>query len=245
VVLAAGVLGTLGILFRSGLGGEHVGENVRTNSEVLVGATAHDADVDYSRGVAITSMIRADEHTQIQPVRYGKGSNLMGLLGTILVDEAGPARWLAAALRHPLAFARSLWLRRWSERTVILLVMQTRENALRVRPNRRGRLTTEASNAPGLDRSRERCGADRSRADRRRPRELDQRGRARHPDDGAHPRRGLRRRRHRPLPPRALGARPARRRRRRGERQPRGQPVALDHGPGGAGLLALAERGRR
>jgi cholesterol oxidase len=148
VVLAAGVLGTLGILFRSGLGGEQVGENVRTNSEVIVGASARNADVDYSRGVAITSMIRADEHTQIQPVRYGRGSNLMGLLGTILVDEAGPARWLAAALRHPVAFARTLWLHRWSERTVILLVMQTRENALRIRPTRRGRLTTEASNAP-------------------------------------------------------------------------------------------------
>ncbi|HEY8646112.1 MAG TPA: GMC family oxidoreductase [Gaiellaceae bacterium] len=148
VVLAAGVLGTLGILFRSGLGGPQVGDDVRTNSEVIVGASAKRAGVDYSHGVAITSMIRADEHTQIQPVRYGKGSNLMGLLGTILVDEAGPARWLAAALRHPLAFARSLWLRRWSERTVILLVMQTRDNTLRLRM-KRGRLTSLDSNAPG------------------------------------------------------------------------------------------------
>jgi cholesterol oxidase len=94
-------------------------------------------------------MIRADEHTHIQPVRYGKGSNLMGLLGTILVDEPGPARWAAAAARHPLTFARSLWLRRWSERTVILLVMQTLDNELRVRLNKRGRLTTLDSNAPG------------------------------------------------------------------------------------------------
>jgi cholesterol oxidase len=149
VVLAAGVLGTLGILFRSGLGGPRLGDDVRTNSEVIVGASARHARVDYSRGVAITSMIRADEHTQIQPVRYGKGSNLMGLLGTILVDEVGPARWLGAALRRPAAFARSLWLRRWSERTVILLVMQTRENALRVRMTKRGRLTTLDSDAPG------------------------------------------------------------------------------------------------
>ena len=148
VVLAAGVLGTLGVLFRSGLGGPQVGDSVRTNSEVLLGASARDADVDYSRGVAITSMISADEHTQIQPVRYGKGSNLMGLLGTILVDEPGAARWLAAAARHPLAFARTLWLRRWSERTVILLVMQTRESTLRVRMTKRGRLTTLDSNAP-------------------------------------------------------------------------------------------------
>jgi cholesterol oxidase len=147
IVLAAGVLGTLGILLRSGLGGPHVGDGVRTNSEVIVGASANGAGVDYSRGVAITSMIQADEHTQIQVVRYGKGSNLMGLLGTILVDDAGPARWLGAAARHPLAFARSLWLRRWSERTVILLAMQTCDNALRVRL-KRGRLTTLDSNAP-------------------------------------------------------------------------------------------------
>ena len=148
VVLAAGVLGTLGILFRSGVGGPQVGDDVRTNSEVIVGASAKRANVDYSRGVAITSMIRADEHTQIQPVLYGKGSSLTGLLGTILVDEAGPARWLAAALRHPLAFARSLWLRHWAERTVILLVIQARESTLRVRP-KRGRLTSLDSNAPG------------------------------------------------------------------------------------------------
>jgi len=124
VVLAAGVLGTVALLLRSGLGGPRVGDGVRTNSEVIVGASARHADVDYSRGVAITSMIRADEHTQIQPVRYGKGSNLMGALGTILVEDAGAARWLAAAARQPLAFARSFWLRRWSERTVILLAMQ-------------------------------------------------------------------------------------------------------------------------
>jgi cholesterol oxidase len=149
VVLAAGVLGTLGILFRSGLGGPRVGDEVRTNSEVIVGATSTSRDVDYSRGVAITSMIRADADTHIQPVRYGRGSNLMGLLGTILVDEPGPVRWLAAAARNPGAFARSLWLRRWSERTVILLVMQTRQSTLRVRMTKRGRLTTLDSNAPG------------------------------------------------------------------------------------------------
>ncbi|HEY3182483.1 MAG TPA: GMC family oxidoreductase [Gaiellaceae bacterium] len=150
VVLAAGVLGTLRILFRSGLGGPRVGDDVRTNSEVIMGASASRVrpGVDYSRGVAITSMIRADEDTFIQPVRYGRGSNLMGALGTILVDEPGPLSWAAAAARHPLAFARSLSLRRWSERTVILLVMQTRENALRVRMTRRGRLTTLESTAP-------------------------------------------------------------------------------------------------
>jgi cholesterol oxidase len=94
-------------------------------------------------------MIKADADTHIQPVRYGKGSNLMGLLGTIMVDEPGLARWAAAAVSHPWVFANSFRLRGWSERTVILLAMQTRENALRVRMTKRGRLTTLDSNAPG------------------------------------------------------------------------------------------------
>jgi cholesterol oxidase len=148
VVLAAGVLGTLKLLLRSGVGGPRVGDAVRTNSEVILGASTARTDVDYSRGVAITSSIQVDDETQIQPVRYGRGSNLMGLLGTLLVDEPGAARWAAAAVRHPWLFAQSLWLRRWSERTVILLVMQSRESTLRVRLNRRGRLTTLDSTAP-------------------------------------------------------------------------------------------------
>jgi cholesterol oxidase len=149
VVLAAGVLGTVGLLLRSGVGGPRVGDEVRTNSEVILGASAKRVGADYSHGVAISSSIQVDPETQIQVVRYGKGSNLMGLLGTILVDEPGAARWAAAAARHPLLFAHSLWLRRWSERTVILLVMQTRESTLRIRLGRRRRLTTAGSNAPG------------------------------------------------------------------------------------------------
>ena len=94
VVLAAGVLGTLRILLRSRLGGARVGDEVRTNSEVIVGASARRArrGVDYSRGVAITSMIRPEPETTIQPVRYGRGSNLMGALGTVLPDEPGALR---------------------------------------------------------------------------------------------------------------------------------------------------------
>lgn len=152
VVLAAGVLGTLRLLFRARERGRlpgispRLGEAVRTNSEAIVGATSRRGDVDYSAGVAIGSSIFPNEHTHIEPVRYPKGSNAMGLLGTLLVDGGGrlprQLRFLAEAARHPLLFLRSLSVRRWSERTVILLVMQSRANSLRVRW-RRGRLTSE------------------------------------------------------------------------------------------------------
>ena len=41
---------------------------------------------DYTEGVAITSSWHPDEHTHIEPCRYGKGSNAMGLLNTVLTD---------------------------------------------------------------------------------------------------------------------------------------------------------------
>jgi len=122
VVLAAGALGTTKLLLRSRVGGPRVGENVRTNSEALVGATAPDARVDHSRGIAIGSSIRIGD-THLQPVRYPSGSNLMSVLAT------------------PLS------VRRWSERTVILLAMQSTPSALRARL-RHGRLTTEKTEKP-------------------------------------------------------------------------------------------------
>jgi cholesterol oxidase len=137
VVLAAGVLGTLRLLFRSGLGGPNVGLLVRSNSEVIVGASARDGSVDYAAGIAIGSAFQPRPDTRIEPVRYPRGSSLMGLFSTVLVDGDGrvprPLRWLGAAARHPLGFARAHRVRGWSGRTVLLLVMQARDNSLRLR----------------------------------------------------------------------------------------------------------------
>jgi cholesterol oxidase len=142
VVFSAGVLGTLRLLLDLKATGrlpnvsERLGHVVRTNSEAILGATTKRRTVDYSRGVAITSSIHPDERTHIEPVRYPKGSNSMGMLGTLLVDGGGriprPLRFLSQILRHPIAFVRSLSVYRWSERTVILLVMQSLDNSLRV-----------------------------------------------------------------------------------------------------------------
>ena len=89
---------------------------------------------DYSRGVAITSSFHLDEHTHLEPVRYGKGRNAIGLLQTVLVDGGGRLpRWanaLGVIARHPGAFLRSLSVRGWSERIVIALVMQSRDNSI-------------------------------------------------------------------------------------------------------------------
>ena len=159
VVLSAGALGTQRLLHAMkdtgvlpGISGR-LGHLTRTNSEALLGAaTARVPAQPYSRGVAITSSFHPDPQTHIEPVRYGPGSNAMGLLSTLLVDGGGrvprPLRFLAQALRHPGRLLRSLSNRRWSERTIIALVMQTLDNSLTVRRTRRGRLTTSAGHGP-------------------------------------------------------------------------------------------------
>ncbi len=139
VVLAAGTLGTQRLLHRMRDEGRlrhlssRLGELTRTNSEAILGARAFRRDVDFTDGVAITSSFHPDEHTHIEPVRYGKGSNAMGLLTTALADGGGRARplvWAKEVARHPVMMARNLSMRRWSEQTIIALVMQTRDNSI-------------------------------------------------------------------------------------------------------------------
>ncbi|MBV9140347.1 MAG: GMC family oxidoreductase [Pseudonocardiales bacterium] len=153
VVLAAGTWGTQQLLHRMRDTGvlprlsPRLGELTRSNSEAIVGASRATVDPlrDFSRGVAITSSFHPDEHTHIEPVRYGRGSNAMGLLQTVATDGASDTpRWrqlLGFVARHPVTVARLLPLRHWSERTVILLVMQTLDNSLTTY-RRRGRLTS-------------------------------------------------------------------------------------------------------
>jgi cholesterol oxidase len=142
VVLAAGTWGTQQLLHRMRDTGTlprlsaRLGELTRTNSEAIVGARADRVDParNFSRGVAITSSIHPDESTHIEPVRYARGSNAMGLLQTVATRGDLPTtRWRqfrSFARRHPLTTLRSLSVRRWSERTVILLVMQALDNSL-------------------------------------------------------------------------------------------------------------------
>ncbi len=158
VVFAAGALGTTRLLLRLADAGRlpgassRIGGVVRTNSESLVGATASRPDVDHSQGVAISSSIHPSPDTQIEPVRYAKGSNAMGLLATILVDGDGPLprpiRWLVQAVRRPVVFARSFSVRRWAERSVILLVMQSRDNSMEIH-HKRGLFGTRLSTRRG------------------------------------------------------------------------------------------------
>jgi cholesterol oxidase len=147
VVLAAGAWGTQKLLHAMRDTGvlpalsPRLGDLTRTNSEALGGAMLERVpeDGDLTRGVAITSSFHPDADTHVENVRYGRGSNAMGALATILVPGdrlPRPVQFVVEAARHPVVFARSLSQYRWSERTIIGLVMQSRDNSLRVRGRR-------------------------------------------------------------------------------------------------------------
>ena len=67
-------------------------------------------------------------------MRYGKGSNVMALMQTVLTDGDGPAPRWRTWLRELWIAARNVRdlydLKHWSERTVIALVMQTLDNSI-------------------------------------------------------------------------------------------------------------------
>jgi cholesterol oxidase len=147
VVIAAGALGTNRLLARCKLGGslprvsERLGDLVRTNSESILAVTAPDDSRDFARSIAITSSIYPDPDTHIEVVTYGRAGDAMSFLFTLLTGRGTsltrPLLWLGQALRHPLRLLKTLWPFRWSQRTVILLVMQTLDNAIRLRSRRR------------------------------------------------------------------------------------------------------------
>ena len=146
VIVAGGTWGTQKLLFKLRDTGrlpelsDKLGVLTRTNSESIVGAGRLRVkdDLDLTHGVAITSSIHPSEDTHIEPCRYGKGSNAMGLLQTLMTDGllpdgTGVARWrqlIGAARSDPRGTMRLLNPRRWSERTMIALVMQNLDNSI-------------------------------------------------------------------------------------------------------------------
>jgi cholesterol oxidase len=148
VIFSGGVMGTVRLLLRlrdvrRSLPqlSTHLGDRVRTNSEALLGSVARRGDVDYSEGVAISSIFNADEMTRIEPVRYPAGSSLMRFVSAPLIDlDQGVLRRILSTaawiVRHPIDFLKAMVLPGWAHNVTILLVMQHADNRMRFRIGR-------------------------------------------------------------------------------------------------------------
>lgn len=145
VVVAAGTWGTQTLLHAMRDSGElpelsdRLGHLTRTNSEALLGAETENVSelAALTEGIAITSSFHPDEDTHVENVRYGRGSNAMGLLTTLMVaGDTGrprPLEFVLQLLRDPKPLLKQFPMAsRFSERTIIGLVMQSRDNSLKV-----------------------------------------------------------------------------------------------------------------
>ena len=142
IVLSAGVLGTLEILLAQKYHyrtlpnlSERLGEQIRTNSEMIAGVTCTDKKVNH--GVAITSVFNADESTHIEVVKYPDGSGLMGRLGVLATGNGTPwvrtIKLIGNILTQPITFVRTILNFKGASNTVILLIMQSLDSSLRMK----------------------------------------------------------------------------------------------------------------
>ncbi len=141
VIIAAGVLGTLELLFRCRditktlprISGQ-LGRIVRTNSESIVGALSPDRDLDLSHGTTISTDFYPDAHTHITQNRFPRGYGFMRWYAGPLVDDDHPVRrslkTLAVMLVRPASLARNWFARNWHKRVIILTVMQNLDNRI-------------------------------------------------------------------------------------------------------------------
>ncbi|MDD2903485.1 MAG: GMC family oxidoreductase [Syntrophales bacterium] len=143
VIIAAGTLGSLRLLFRCRDEtrslpqiSPRLGYGVLTNSESMLGVTSRNTQANYAEGIAVTSNFQADSTTTVEPVRYPEGSGLMRFFSAPLIGPGPlPRRWLKFVtnlFRHPRDFLKTHLLPGWARRTTIILVMQSDANRLRL-----------------------------------------------------------------------------------------------------------------
>jgi cholesterol oxidase len=111
-----------------------LGQLVRTNSESILAVTLPDDRLQPGHDVAISASVHVSHDTHIELVTYGARGSVIKLFFTLLTGDGTrltrPLKLAWQMLRHPLHFLRSLSPRHWGRRTLLLLVMQSLDNAI-------------------------------------------------------------------------------------------------------------------
>ncbi len=144
LVVSGGVLGTMQLLLKQKyqLGtlpnlSDTLGHQLRTNSEMLCGVQAHEKRLNH--GIALSSVFNPDENTHVEIVKYSTGSDVMGVFVTHAVGAGSTLirclQWAAAMLTRPHVLGRNyirMLRRTWAKHSIIILVMQTLDNSMKM-----------------------------------------------------------------------------------------------------------------
>ncbi|RJP38342.1 MAG: GMC family oxidoreductase [Desulfobacteraceae bacterium] len=141
VILSAGVLGTLELLFHCrdaamtlpGIS-RRLGTVVRTNSEAIVGVLSPENTPDLTRGTAISSHFYPDEHTHITQNRFPAGYTFMKYFTGPLIDDPRPGfrslKTMGSMAFRPGAVKKVWGAKVWHQRMTVLTVMQHLDNRI-------------------------------------------------------------------------------------------------------------------
>ena len=149
IVFSGGVLGTMKLLLKLKLKSlpnisDRLGHDIRTNNETLISVSTLDNDKNLSKGVAIGSILHADENSHLEICRYAEGSNFWKMLHLPYATGnnvlARLARIFINALKSPLEYFKIYVLNGWAKSTVVLLFMQTLDSTLQLKRNLFGRM---------------------------------------------------------------------------------------------------------
>lgn len=155
VVFSGGVMGTIPLLLKlkeTSLPNlsNFVGKDIRTNNESLLSVTSTKKDdKDYSKGIAIGSILHTDENSHLEPVRYAKGSSFFKLLtiptveGKYLIVRI--LGFLGVLITKPIYILNTLFTKKFAEKTTILLFMQTLDSTLQIKRGRFTKMKTVAN----------------------------------------------------------------------------------------------------
>ena len=142
IIVAAGALGTMELLLKQKYRygtltslSDTLGYELRTNAETLCAVSG--AFEKLNNGLAITSVFSPDPSTHVEIVKYPDRSNAMKWffgLSAEAADTTGRRTWklFVKTVFHPWSFLKTVFNFSWSTRTVIFLVMQTTDNAMKM-----------------------------------------------------------------------------------------------------------------
>lgn len=158
VIFSGGVMGTIKLLLKLKKKGSlpqlsnKVGHDIRSNNETLISVSSLNKKLDMSKGIAIGSILHADENTHLEICRYSEGSGFWKLLHLPISrgKNIGARLWnmLVQAFRYPISYFKLYWLRSWSKSTVVLLFMQTLDSTLTFKMNSLGSMYSGRGEGP-------------------------------------------------------------------------------------------------
>ena len=158
VIFAGGVLGTVSLLLKlkeSSLPNisERLGYDIRTNNESLIGVINDKNKKDFSKGVAIGSLIHTDDDSHLEVVRYGKGSAFWRFSFVPLAYGKTFGKRVVALFKNffskPWRFTKITFQWNFTTKNTILLFMQTLDSTIRFQRGANGmKSTIQEGNKP-------------------------------------------------------------------------------------------------